>query len=217
MELSKEQQTWVSDFQHPYYTNDPLCCDLGIAGGELIYERCQVKKNDNINDMTYEQLITWKNYTEEQILDMEYGPTDARWASFKKPYESGGITKTCKISAIVYIRQKYNLRKSLEIYQEQDARAKFAARETKKEEKIILEKQRTEQILKMKEIEKEKILKEENRLKKIKSDKEILEYVDNFIPKTPLEKISYAQYIHTKLLTGKVNGISSQLDYHVSR
>jgi len=205
MELSKEQKEWEKMKKDPNYVDNPLCCEAQLPGGELIYEYCQVKKNDNINDMTYEQLITWKNYTEEQILDMEYGPTDARWASFKKPHESG-ITKTCKGAALFYIRRKYNLRKSLEIYQEQAAKYKENAAEKEKEEKIILEKQRTVQILK-----------EENRLKKIQSDKEILEYVDNFIPETPLEKIAYAQYIQTKLLTGMVYGISSQLDYHVSR
>ena len=57
-------------------------------------------------------------------------------------------------------------------------------------------------------------IKVENKLIKLQKDKEILEFVDNFIPETNLEKLAYAQYIQIKCLGGisnQLNDISSRM------
>ena len=220
MELSKGQQEWIIMKQEwiimqkdPNYVDDPLCCEAEIPGGNLIYEICHIKKNDNVNDMTYEQLITWKNYTDEQILDMEFGPHRARWDVFKQSHEAG-ITENCKKIAISYIRNEYNRKKSHEISLIQEAERRRLIFEKVEKDKIILEKQRVEQFKKTKELAEKEKLKEKNKLIKIQRDKEILEYVDNYIPETNLEKIAYAQYIQNKQLKCIIN---SQLDYLSSR
>ena len=48
-------------------------------------------------------------------------------------------------------------------------------------------------------------------------EKEILEYVDNFVPETNLEKIAYAQYIQNKQLNNMVKEVNRLLGYIISR
>lgn len=204
----KEQQEWLLMQKDPTYITDPLCCEAEIPGGNLIYETCKIKKNDNVNDMTYEQLITWKNYTDEQILDMEYGPKDA-WAN--------NSTYNCKWTKLNALKCDFNRKKSHEIHLKQVAERKWLESEKKRKDKFILEKQREEQFKKNNILAEKKKLKEEKRRIKILRDKEILEYVDNYIPETNLEKIAYAQYIQNKHLMDMINGQNSQLDYLASR
>ena len=45
----------------------------------------------------------------------------------------------------------------------------------------------------MEEKKRSEKIKVENKLIKLQKDKEILEFVDNFIPETNLEKLAYAQ------------------------
>lgn len=225
MEAPKEQQEWDKMKENPYYANDPLCCEAEIPGGKLIMEYAMIKKNDNVNEMTYEQLITWKKYTEEQILDMEFGPVDARWLPGKSrlPYlpDTQETRELYKHKALRSVWQKYQKKQSDIIRRKAKQLAEIerrkAEQEKRKKDKIILEKQRNDHILKMKELEKQKKLIEEKRLKKIHLDKEITEYLDDFIPETILEKIAYAQYIQNKKIIGIINGMYSQLDYLASR
>ena len=202
--LSKEEE-WNLMKKDPYYTDDPLC-HTGGEGGELWAQHTFLKKSGDVSKMTYEQLITWKNYTDEQILNMVIGPIDARW----RP----GDTNEEKMSSFNHIRNKYSRKLQYErniilnaekekmesIKQRNIAKARQS--EVNEQRKIMEEKKRAEKI------------KVENKLIKLQKDKEILEFVDNFIPETNLEKLAYAQYIQIKCLGGisnQLNDISSRM------
>ena len=218
--LPTSQQEWDKMKADPYYANDPLCCEAEIPGGELIMKFAMAKKNDNVNDMTYEQLITWKKYTYEQMLDMEFGPADARWRKVNAPYlpdsqEMKREILRMKERGLENARQRYQMKLYNIRSRKQEIERRKAEQEKKEQDKIILEKQRNEQILKMKALEEQKKLIEEKRLKKMQRDKEVIEYLEDFIPETNLEKIAYAQYIQNKKLIGTITSMDNYISSRI--
>jgi len=206
--LSKGQQEWNLMKKDPYYNDDPLCHEAHDIHCELLYCASMLKKSGDVSKMTYEQLITWEKYTDKQILNMVNGPIDARWSPSRWPGDNES-----RSTAFNHIRDKYNRKlqheRNIILNAEKEKMESIKKRniskarqsEVNEQRKIMEEKKRAEKI------------KEDNKLIKLQKDKEILEFVDNFIPETILEKLAYAQYIQIK----RLGGISNQLNDISSR